>query len=109
MNKEGYTKRLVVKAEVARKLYEMIGFPSMRDNKTIIQMNRIKNCSLTVEGIKICKNVFEPIIGALKGKSVLVLLLFQKLLVVANFFPPQYGLFIFLTQDIRCQIKKTCW
>jgi hypothetical protein len=54
-NKSLYTKRQVEQAEAARKLYQIIGFPSLRDYKHPVQTNRIKNFPVTLEDIKICE------------------------------------------------------
>ena len=69
-NKVGYSKRQIDRADVARKLYEMIGFPSIQDFKTIVQMNGIKNCPITIDDIKRCEAIYGPSVYALKGKSV---------------------------------------
>ena len=69
-NKKLYTKRQVDRAEVARKLYQVIGYPSLRDYKHIIQTNQIKNCPVTIEDINISEKIFGPDVYAIKGKSV---------------------------------------
>jgi hypothetical protein len=68
-NKSFYTKRQVEQAEAARKLYQIIGFPSLRDYKHLVQTNQIKNCPVTLEDIKICEKIFGPDIYAMKGKT----------------------------------------
>jgi hypothetical protein len=68
-NKSLYTKRQVEQAEAARKLYQIIGFPSLRDYKHPVQTNRIKNFPVTLEDIKICEKIFGPDIYAMKGKT----------------------------------------
>jgi hypothetical protein len=68
-NKKFFTKRQVERAEKARHLYRVIGCPSMRDYKHIVQMNQIKNCPVTLEDIKICERIFGPDLYAMKGKS----------------------------------------
>jgi hypothetical protein len=64
-NKKLYTKRHVDRAEAARKLYQVIGFPSMRDYKHIVQTNQIKNCPVNLEDI----SIFGQDIYAMKGKT----------------------------------------
>jgi hypothetical protein len=68
-NKQLYTKRQVERAEKARKLYQIIGLPSLRDYKQVIQTNQIKNCPVTIEDIKICEQIFGPDIYAIKDKT----------------------------------------
>ena len=69
-NKLGFSERQIARAEQAKRLYEMIGFPSMKDFKTIIQMNGIRNCPITIDDIKNCEKIFGASVPALKGKSV---------------------------------------
>ena len=60
-NMKLYTKRQVARAEEARKLYQVIGYPSLRDFKHVIQTNQIKNCPVTIEDINICEKIFGPV------------------------------------------------
>ena len=69
-NKQGFSQCQVARADHAQRLYEMIGFPSMKGYKTILQMNAICNCPITVDDVKICEKIYEPNLSALKGKSV---------------------------------------
>ena len=69
-NKSLYTKRQVARADEARKLYGIVGYPSMKDFKHIIQTNQIKNCPVTIEDIKISEKIYGPSVYAIKGKSV---------------------------------------
>ena len=68
-NKKLFSKRQVQRAEVAQKMRQVIGYPSIRDYKLIINTNAIKNCPVTIEDINICEKIFGPDIYALKGKS----------------------------------------
>ena len=68
-NKCMYSKRQVARAEEARNLYHVIGYPSVRDFKHIIQTNQLKNCPVTVEYINNSEKIFGPDVYALKGKS----------------------------------------
>jgi hypothetical protein len=68
-NKQLYTKRQVARADTARKLYRVIGFPSIRDFKHLIQTNQIKNCPVTVDDIKIYEAIYGADEYAMKGKS----------------------------------------
>jgi len=68
-NKKLYTKRQVERAEAARRLYEVIGYPSVRDYKIVVQTNQIKDCPVTIDDIKISEKIFGPDVYALKGKS----------------------------------------
>jgi hypothetical protein len=68
-NKKLYSKRQMESAEMARKLYQVIGFPCQRDYKHVVQTNQIKNCPVNLEDIKICEKIFGPDIYAMKGKT----------------------------------------
>ena len=69
-NKSVHSKKQIARAEAARHLCQVIGYPSIADFKNVIQMNQIKNCPVTIEDINICEKIFGPDIYALKGKSV---------------------------------------
>ena len=69
-NKALYTKRQIAGAEKARALYQVIGYPSLRDFLHLLQTNQIKNCPVTVEDVKICQKIYGPDVYALKGKTV---------------------------------------
>jgi hypothetical protein len=64
-----YTDRQIQRAKLARSIYHAIGTPSLKDFKTIITSNTIKNIPITVDDINIAEKVFGPDIGALKGKT----------------------------------------
>jgi hypothetical protein len=68
-NREGYTQRQFDNAKQARKLYHIIGCPSIENFKAILRQNIIKNCPVTIEDVNIAERIFGPDIGTLKGKS----------------------------------------
>jgi Reverse transcriptase (RNA-dependent DNA polymerase) len=68
-NKLMFTNRQIQKAKVARQLYHSLGTPSVKDFKTIIITNSIKNLPVTLEDIKTAEAIYGPDIGALKGKT----------------------------------------
>ena len=51
-NKIGFTKKEIMRADLAKNLHEMIVFPSVDDYKLIVQSNGIRNCPITLEDIK---------------------------------------------------------
>ena len=69
-NKEGYTKRQLVGGDTARRLYTMVGRPSIRDFKGLITGNLLKNCSVTLHDVNNAECIYGPDVGALKGKTV---------------------------------------
>jgi len=48
-NKALYTKRQVAQAELAQKVYELVGRPSYKKFIDIIHGNQLKNCPITAE------------------------------------------------------------
>ena len=68
-NRKGYTLRQFERAKQARKLYHIVGTPTIENFKSLIRMNIIKNCPVTVEDINIAEKIFGPDISSLKGKS----------------------------------------
>ena len=68
-NLQGYTKRQVKGAELAKVLYSNLGYPSMKDFRWIIQSNQIKDCPVTVEDVDTAHKIFGKDIAALKGKT----------------------------------------
>ena len=68
-NEEGYTQRQVLKAKLARKVYAMVGRPSVRDFINMVKLGAIKNCPVTADDIVAAEKIFGPDIGALKGKT----------------------------------------
>mgnify|MGYP002176679840 FL=1 len=68
-NRKGYTLRQYERAKEARKLYHIIGTPTMDNFKSLLRMNIIKNCPVTVDDINIAEKIFGPDVSSLKGKS----------------------------------------
>ena len=67
-NMQGFSKRQIERAKVARNLYETIGFPSINDYKKIVKMNGIRNCPVTIDDINNMEKIFGTNIYTLKGK-----------------------------------------
>ena len=57
-------------ANMARRLYAMVGRPSIKDFKGMIWAHLLKNCPITVDDIDNAEQICGPDIGALKGKTV---------------------------------------
>jgi hypothetical protein len=68
-NKEGFTKRHIKGAELARTLYKTLSYPSMKDFKWVIQINQMKDCPVTVQYIDEARNIWVKNIAALKSKT----------------------------------------
>ena len=67
-NEEGFTKRQVECAKTARDEYKLLGFPSMRDFKSMVRDNLIKNCPISMEDVTNALKIYGPDILA-KGKD----------------------------------------
>eukprot|EP00957_Ditylum_brightwellii_P025330 1916487-Ditylum_brightwellii.AAC.1 len=57
-------------AIAARKLYALVGCPSLDDDKNIIKMDLLPNSPFSVKDINNTEFVFGSDLGALKGKTV---------------------------------------
>ena len=68
-NRKNYTNRQFDRAKLARKLYHIVGAPSVQNFKALIKMNAIANCPVTIEDVNIAEDIFGPDISTLKGKS----------------------------------------
>ena len=68
-NRSGYTQRQFENAKRARRLYHVVGCPTVVNFKHILRQNIIKNCPVTAEDVNIAEKIFGGDIGALKGKT----------------------------------------
>ena len=80
-NRKGFIERQYKMALVARKIYHMLGAPTLRSLKMIIRQNIIKNCSVTVEDIEIPYKIIGPDVSNLKGRKTI-----QRPKVVVDYF-----------------------
>lgn len=69
-NEAGFTARQIEQAKRAKKLYGIVGYPSIKDFKAMIQGNLIMNCPVTIEDINIAEKVYGKSIAVIKGKTV---------------------------------------
>jgi hypothetical protein len=67
-NKSGYTQRQFERAKEARRLYHIVGTPTVENFKSLLQMNVIKNCPVTTEDVNVAEKIFGKDISSLKGK-----------------------------------------
>lgn len=68
-NKSFYTPRQRRQADEARRVYVMIGRPSMKDYENIVRLNLIPDCPVTIEDIRTANKIYGAEIAALKGKT----------------------------------------
>ena len=68
-NKSFYSNRQFERAKKARLLYHAVGTPSVKDFKTMINLNAIKDNPITVQDIEMAEKIFGPDISNLKGKT----------------------------------------
>jgi hypothetical protein len=69
-SRQGYTLRQYERVKEARRLYHIVGTPAVNNFKSLLRMNAIQNCPVTVEDINISEKIFGPDISSLKGKLV---------------------------------------
>jgi hypothetical protein len=68
-NRKGYTLRQFERVKEARRLYHIVGTLTVNNFKSLLWMNVIQNCPVTVEDINISEKIFGPDMSSLKGKS----------------------------------------
>jgi hypothetical protein len=68
-NAKGYTQRQFNNAKQARRLYHIVGCPTVENFKHLLRQNIIKNCPVTANDVNIAEKIFGGDIGTLKGKS----------------------------------------
>ena len=59
--KQGYSLRDINRANLARKLQDIIGRPSTSDFISIIKNNALPNCKVTVHDIKMARTYMDQI------------------------------------------------
>jgi hypothetical protein len=69
-NKIKYTNRDYKQAMVARRLQNVIGWPSPRTFIKIVENNLLKNCPVNKADVMAAKEILGPNLGLLKGKTV---------------------------------------
>ena len=69
-NRSKYTKRAYSRALFARKLQGIIGRPSDRHFKDIVDRNLLPNCPINIRDICAASDIFGTDLGSLKGKTV---------------------------------------
>ena len=68
-NELNFTPRQRKRALEARRLYHIIGCPTVENFKHILRQHIIKNCPVTVEDVTIAEQIYGMDIGTLKGKT----------------------------------------
>ena len=68
-NESAYTDRQVAQAKRARKLYGIVGYPSIKDFKAMIEGNLIMNCPVTIDDVNAAEKIYGASIAAIKGKT----------------------------------------
>ena len=68
-NRKNYTQCQFEHAKLARKLHHNVGTPTVKNFKSLLKANMIKNCPVTIEDVNIAEKIFRPLMSSLKGKS----------------------------------------
>ena len=68
-NRSNYTTQQFERAKEARKLYHNVGAPTVENFKYILKGNKIKNCPVTIEDVKIAEEIWGKDISYLKRKT----------------------------------------
>ena len=57
------------RAKAARKLYHIVGSPTVEAFKAMLKIKVIKNCPVTAADVDIAEKIYGPAISTLKGKT----------------------------------------
>ena len=68
-NKKAFTAKQFERAKMARRIYHMMGAPTIAHLAKLIQTNMIRNNPLTMEDVKLAQAIFGEDVATLKGKS----------------------------------------
>jgi len=68
-NKKLYSQRQLENAELARRVYELVGRPSHATFTKMIRENQLKHCPITVEDANRALHIYGPDVAALRGKT----------------------------------------
>ena len=68
-NRSGFSDRQYIRAKAARELYHNVGSPTVDNFKSLLKMNVIKNCPVTIDDVNNAEKIFGPALSTLKGKS----------------------------------------
>jgi hypothetical protein len=69
-NQSNFTSRERQRADLARRLQQIIGRPSTREFTSIVNNNLLPNCPITAADIMVAEAIYGPDLGSLKGKTV---------------------------------------
>lgn len=69
-NYEGFTKKQVQRATLARRLMGMIGAPTERDYQSLVRQNLLQDCPITPSDIANAHTIFGPDLANIRGKTV---------------------------------------
>ena len=69
-NKGNFTPSDIEKADLAKRVYEMVGRPSPRDFYNMIKYKMIQNCPVTTADIKAARKIYGADVYAIRGKTV---------------------------------------
>ena len=68
-NLQGFSQRQIEQAKRARKLYHIMGLPSMHDFTELIKNNMLYNCPINVQDINNSIEIYGTPVATLKGKA----------------------------------------
>ena len=68
-NEEGFTKRDLRQAKLAKRLYILLGRPSYRDFANVVKWKLIKNCPVGYSDVVNAWKIYGPDVGSIRGKT----------------------------------------
>ena len=66
---EGYTRREILRAKRARRLYHILTAPDMVELKVLLRQNIMRSCPVEVDDVNLVDAIFGKDVPTLKGKS----------------------------------------
>ena len=68
-NKKGFGEHQYKRESVTKKLYHMVGAPTLQNLNLVIRQKIIENFSVKFEDIEIAQNIFGRDVSTLKGRT----------------------------------------
>jgi hypothetical protein len=69
-NKGNFTPEDIKKADIAKRVYDMVGRPSPRDFYNMIRFNMISDCPVTINDVKAAQSIYGKDLYSIRGKTV---------------------------------------
>ena len=65
----GFTSKQIERAKLARKLYNNVGLPTVKNSKDMVSTNMILHCPISVADIWNAEKIYGPLMEIINGNS----------------------------------------